>query len=53
MQDTTLTYMEFIFSAGEQRFYSEQGYEKPKRCRPCRDKRKRGRRGGEGFGEPG
>ena len=33
---------EFIFSAGEQEFYAEKGFEnEPTRCRECRDKRKR------------
>ena len=41
---------EFIFSAGEQEFYSSKGFEnEPVRCRDCRDKRKRTR---DGFGEP-
>lgn len=39
---------EFIFSAGEQEFYHERGFEnEPVRCRDCRDKRKRNRDGGE------
>ena len=39
---------EFIFSAGEQEFYQEKGFEnEPVRCRDCRDKRRRGREGGE------
>ncbi|MDD3114997.1 MAG: zinc-ribbon domain containing protein [Anaerovibrio sp.] len=39
---------DFIFSAGEQEFYAEKGFEnKPVRCRDCRDKRRRGRDGGE------
>ena len=39
---------EFIFSAGEQEFYAEKGFENdPVRCRDCRDKRRRGRDGGE------
>ena len=39
---------EFIFSAGEQEFYAEKGFEnKPVRCRDCRDKRRRSREGGE------
>ena len=38
---------EFIFSAGEQEFYQEKGFEnEPARCRDCRDKRRRNR--GEG-----
>ncbi|MBQ3092767.1 MAG: zinc-ribbon domain containing protein [Clostridia bacterium] len=32
---------EFIFTAGEQEFYAEQGFEnEPKRCKACRDARK-------------
>ena len=39
---------EFIFSAGEQEFYAEKGFEnEPARCRDCRDKRRRSRAGGE------
>ena len=39
---------EFIFSAGEQEFYAEKGFEnKPVRCRDGRDKRRRNREGGE------
>ncbi|HAF31374.1 MAG: zinc-ribbon domain containing protein [Anaerovibrio sp.] len=42
---------EFIFSAGEQEFYAEKGFEnKPVRCRDCRDKRRRSR-DGEGARE--
>ncbi len=38
---------EFIFSAGEQEFYAEKGFEnEPVRCRDCRDKRRRDRDGG-------
>ena len=34
---------EFIFTAGEQEFYAEQGFEnEPKRCKACRDARKSG-----------
>lgn len=36
---------EFIFSADEQEFYSDQGFEEPKRCRPCRQKSRRERNG--------
>jgi len=32
--------MEFIFTAGEQKFYAEHELTEPKRCKPCRDKRK-------------
>ncbi len=38
---------DFIFSAGEQAFYQEKGFEnEPVRCRDCRDKRRRQRDGG-------
>jgi hypothetical protein len=42
---------EFIFDAGEQRFFKEKGFTDPKRCPKCRRKvrarmRRRGRRGG-------
>ena len=33
---------EFVFSAGEQKFYAEKGLTSdPKRCKPCRDARRR------------
>ncbi len=31
---------EFVFTAGEQEFYMEKGFSEPKRCKPCRQKRK-------------
>ena len=32
---------EFTFSAGEQEFYAEKGFQnEPQRCKACRDKRK-------------
>ncbi|MBA2706290.1 MAG: zinc-ribbon domain containing protein [Gemmatimonadaceae bacterium] len=31
---------EFLFTEGELAFYVEKGYQPPKRCKPCRDKRK-------------
>ncbi|MGN1015205.1 MAG: zinc-ribbon domain containing protein [Butyricicoccus sp.] len=32
---------EFVFSAGEQAFYEERGFQnEPQRCKECRDKRK-------------
>ena len=51
-EDKTLTCKdcgkEFVFTAGEQEFYAEKGFEnEPQRCRDCRDKRRRGREGGE------
>ena len=37
---------EFIFSAGEQEFYAEKGFEnEPIRCRACREARKQNREG--------
>lgn len=34
---------EFIFTAGEQEFYAEKGFQnEPQRCRACRDLRKNG-----------
>ena len=39
---------EFVFSAGEQAFYAEKGFEsEPARCHECRDKRRREREGGK------
>ena len=36
----------FIFTAGEQEFYAERGFQnEPVRCKPCRDARKANRRG--------
>ncbi|MCQ2455420.1 MAG: zinc-ribbon domain containing protein [Clostridia bacterium] len=36
---------EFIFTAREQEFYEEKGFEnEPQRCKPCRDKRKQASR---------
>ena len=36
---------EFTFSAGEQAFYAEKGFEnEPQRCKACRDARKNGSR---------
>ncbi|MBQ2727547.1 MAG: zinc-ribbon domain containing protein [Clostridia bacterium] len=32
---------EFVFTAGEQEFYAEKGFQnEPKKCKACRDKRK-------------
>ena len=34
---------EFVFTAGEQEFYAEKGFEnEPQRCRECRQARKNG-----------
>lgn len=41
---------EFVFTAGEQEFYAERGFQnEPQRCKECRDARKHNR--GEGGGE--
>ena len=43
---------EFVFTAGEQEFYAEHGFQnEPQRCKPCRDARKSGVRGGNNGGE--
>ena len=37
---------EFIFTAGEQEFYAERGFQnEPQRCKSCRDARKAAARG--------
>ena len=48
-EDKTLTCVEcgseFVFSASEQEFYAEKGFQnEPKRCSDCRQARKRDRR---------
>lgn len=48
MKDKTLMCMdcgqEFTFTAGEQEFYAERGFDtEPQRCKACRDMRKRER----------
>ena len=36
---------EFVFTAGEQQFYKEKGFDnEPKRCKECRDRKKVGRK---------
>ena len=41
---------EFVFSAGEQEFYAEKGFEnEPKRCPECRRARKEAKRGEKQF----
>ena len=50
-QDKTLVCkdcdQEFTFSAGEQEFYAEKGFQnEPVRCKECRDARKSSRRNG-------
>lgn len=37
---------EFVFTAGEQEFYAEKGFQnEPQRCKACRDAKKRANRG--------
>ena len=37
---------EFVFTAGEQEFYAERGFQnEPQRCKSCRDARKQAARG--------
>ncbi len=37
---------EFVFTAGEQEFYAERGFQnEPQRCKACRDARKNSARG--------
>ena len=41
---------EFVFTAGEQEFYAERGFQnEPQRCKSCRDARKNAARGPRGF----
>lgn len=44
--------MEFTWSVRDQEFYARQGYDPPKRCPECRQRRKaeRGRQGNPGAG---
>ncbi len=43
---------EFVWTAGEQEFYASRGFEnQPQRCKPCRDARKNGVRGGNNGGD--
>jgi CxxC-x17-CxxC domain-containing protein len=54
-QDKTLTCRdcgnEFVFSASEQEFYAEKGFQnEPGRCPECRAARKANNRGGNGRG---
>ena len=41
---------EFVFTAGEQEFYAERGFQnEPQRCKACRDARKNAARGPREF----
>ena len=53
-QDKTLVCKEcgkeFVFTAGEQEFYAERGFQnEPQRCKACRDARKNAARGPREF----
>ncbi len=54
LQDKVLTCREcgkeFLFSAGEQAFYAEKGFQhQPSRCKDCRGTRRAGGQGDGGF----
>ncbi len=53
-EDRTLTCVEcaseFTFSADDQQFHNERGYQDPKRCPSCRQARRAGGGGGGGGG---
>ena len=43
---------EFVFTAGEQEFYAERGFQnEPQRCKACRDARKNAARGPREFSD--
>ena len=42
---------QFNFSAKDKAFYQQRGYQAPRRCKTCRDKRKK--EAGGGHGAPG
>lgn len=43
---------DFVFTAGEQEFYAEKGFEnEPQRCKACRDAKKNASRGNRTFFE--
>ena len=55
-QDKTLVCkdcgQEFVFTAGEQAFYAEKGFQnEPTRCKACRIARKNARQGADGQRE--
>lgn len=35
---------EFVFTAGEQEFYQQKGFQEPKKCKKCRDEAKNAKR---------
>ena len=54
MSDRSLTCRdcgnEFVFTAGEQDFYTSRGFSDPQRCPSCRQARKQQRNDGDSFG---
>ncbi len=44
---------EFVFSADDQQYHAERGYEDPKRCPSCRQAKRAGGGGGGGYGGGG
>ena len=56
-EDRTLTCAEcnseFVFSADDQEFHAERGYQDPKRCPSCRQAKRAGGYGGGGGGGGG
>jgi CxxC-x17-CxxC domain-containing protein len=40
---------EWTFSADEQQFFDDRGYQTPKRCKPCRQRRKMSGNSSRGF----
>jgi hypothetical protein len=45
--DQTLTCIDcrakFVWASGEQSFFADKGFTEPKRCKPCRDRKKAAR----------
>jgi len=39
---------EFVWTAGEQEYYAEKEFSQPKRCRDCREERKRNQENSKG-----
>ncbi len=54
MPDQNITCVEcgssFVFSERDQAFYGERGMTAPKRCKPCRQRRKASQGGGDSYG---
>ncbi len=54
MSDRTVTCRDcgdaFVFTAGEQAFYTERGFSEPQRCPTCRAARKSQRNSGDSYG---